>query len=291
MMNWTSFILVPILSVAAGVPGGEIIPASGAAGRYRAFLSDELIPPVEREYRTQPYRVLCAHSLGGLFAVETVLRAPDLFGGAIVTSPSLWWDGEATAVLARERLRPDAAWRTRLFVTTGNEDDTIQKPVDRLCSVLERLAPKSFAWRRARHGESSHQELPIRAFNDGLDVVFAGWELPPEAMERGIEAVDAHSAGLSEHYGYPIEVPEAVINRLGYRALSARDPELALVLFRRNVERHPESANAHDSLGEALLGIGDVEGARASYERALALDPGSSSARTALERIGATPRP
>ncbi|MGH8076628.1 MAG: alpha/beta hydrolase, partial [Lysobacter sp.] len=41
----------------------------GRADAFLAFLSDELIPRVERDYRTKPLRMLSGNSRGGLFVV------------------------------------------------------------------------------------------------------------------------------------------------------------------------------------------------------------------------------
>ena len=49
--------------------------------------------------------------------------------------------------------------------------------------------------------------------------------------------------------------------------------------------RYPESANAHDSLGEALAANGEREAAIASYRRSLRLDPSNDNATTMLERL------
>ncbi|WP_129793087.1 serine hydrolase [Sphingosinicella sp. CPCC 101087] len=80
---------------------------------------------------------------------------------------------------------------------------------------------------------------------------------------------------------------EAAVNRVGYDALFALTPQAALLPFRFNVDRFPGSANVHDSLGEAYRAAGDLQAARASYSRALALDPRSSTIRTILSEIDA----
>jgi hypothetical protein len=64
---------------------------------------------------------------------------------------------------------------------------------------------------------------------------------------------------------------EADVNVLAYQLLADKKNTEALDLFRKNVKDHPDSWNAHDSLGEALATTGDKKGAVASYERALAL--------------------
>lgn len=51
----------------------------------------------------------------------------------------------------------------------------------------------------------------------------------------------------------------------------------------------PDTGPAHAALGDALVAAGDRPGARAAYERALALDPADDAARSALERLGALP--
>jgi len=80
---------------------------------------------------------------------------------------------------------------------------------------------------------------------------------------------------------------EAAVNRVGYDALFALTPQSALLPFRFNVSRFPESANAHDSLGEAYRAAGDLGAARASYARALELDPQNATIQAILREIDA----
>ena len=47
----------------------------------------------------------------------------------------------------------------------------------------------------------------------------------------------------------------------------------------------PDSWNAHDSLGEAYLAHGNVEAARAEYERSLELNPENENAREVLRGL------
>jgi len=80
------------------------------------------------------------------------------------------------------------------------------------------------------------------------------------------------------------------VPRLGYRVLGEGAIEGALEVFRLIVEHYPDSANAHDSYGEALWRAGDIEAAREQYERAVELDPNGfvgRHARSMLERIRA----
>ncbi len=80
-------------------------------------------------------------------------------------------------------------------------------------------------------------------------------------------------------------VSEPRINNLGYALLGRGKVAEAVALLELNARWHPESANTHDSLGEAYLTAGDRERAIASYERALELDPQSASAAAALKKL------
>ncbi|QNK64964.1 hypothetical protein H7F33_11555 [Pedobacter sp. PAMC26386] len=59
----------------------------------------EVIPYVEKNYRTQPYRILEGRSLGELFAVYCKETAPELFQSTIVISPAIY--GGNMKILAR----------------------------------------------------------------------------------------------------------------------------------------------------------------------------------------------
>jgi predicted alpha/beta superfamily hydrolase len=65
---------------------------SGGGPKFRDFLRGELIPLIDRTYRTTSERVLAGHSYGGLFGTWMLLTAPEVFTGYIVVSPSLWYD-------------------------------------------------------------------------------------------------------------------------------------------------------------------------------------------------------
>ncbi|MBD11000.1 MAG: hypothetical protein CMC68_09725, partial [Flavobacteriaceae bacterium] len=72
-----------------GGTGNLGIPQSGGAPKFLKFLSDELVPYMDSNYRTHPYRILEGHSLGGLFSVYTLMESKDLFDAFIVEAPAL----------------------------------------------------------------------------------------------------------------------------------------------------------------------------------------------------------
>ena len=58
----------------------------------KVFLSKELIPNIEKDYRTNSYRILSGHSASGQFVLYTLTSEPTLFNAYFAVSPSLDWD-------------------------------------------------------------------------------------------------------------------------------------------------------------------------------------------------------
>ena len=252
-------------------------PTAGGGERFLDFVQDELLPEIDARYRTLPYRVLAGHSFGGLLAAHAFFTRPGLCGAAIAASPTLRWDDElvrreAAAYLAAGPGRPRS-----FFFAMADEEAGLPRPnrSDRLAALLADADPAALDWRFLPLPDEDHGSVVLRAYYWGLRHAFADW-LPPRDPATGL--VTGSLAGLRAHYdrlgrrvGQALEPPEAAVNQAGYAALRRGDLETALELLRHNAARHPDSANVHDSLGEALEQAGDLEAAVASYARAVAV--------------------
>jgi len=78
---------------------------------------------------------------------------------------------------------------------------------------------------------------------------------------------------------------EDMLNGVGYLLLGQKEYPAAVAAFQTNVQEHPASGNAYDSLGEAYLAAGDKKKSRAAYEQSLKLDPKNDHARQQLELL------
>lgn len=81
--------------------GGRPLPifgrAAGGADAFLRFLIDEARPALSAYLGAESgEHILAGCSLGGLFSLNAMLRAPGAFAGHIVSSPSLWWDERVT---------------------------------------------------------------------------------------------------------------------------------------------------------------------------------------------------
>jgi len=123
----------------------KIAPRVGGSARFRTFIADQLVPEVSKRYRTDGHRGIIGESLAGLFAVESLLCAPDLFDTVIAISPSLWWNDAGLVRGAATWLNRMPGGSRRLFLTSADEDN-IASNVVALDRAIATAKPKGLAW-------------------------------------------------------------------------------------------------------------------------------------------------
>lgn len=99
---------------------------SGGADMFLEFMEKELIPHVEKNYRTQPYKTLFRHSLCGMFAIYTLFEKPEMFNAFIAVSPYLQYADQYVVDRAELALSENAGFNNHLFITLGNEPNWLQ---------------------------------------------------------------------------------------------------------------------------------------------------------------------
>jgi len=164
----------------------EVHPVvSGDAAGFLDFLSRELIPRVESDYRVDgSTRTVIGHSLGGLFALYALLEQPEAFQQYLVISPSLWWKcGDDTTVCLEDASAPDG-WvlrreeelyeagsrlSGRLYLTVGDEEiPTMIEGPRRLAARLQLRDYADLDWTFQMIPGEWHMSIPPSAISAGL---------------------------------------------------------------------------------------------------------------------------
>src|SRR4051812_35808636 len=147
-------------------------PTSGGADKFLKFIETELIPLVESKYRTQPFRALAGHSLGGLFAVHALVTKPELFNSYIAVSPSLQWDNFMMIDRVKEFFKARKELNRTLFTSLGNEPGDIGDAFGLFRGVLGGQQVKGFVWEAAKYDDEDHGSVVLRSHYAGLRKVF-----------------------------------------------------------------------------------------------------------------------
>ena len=247
---------------------------NGGGDLFIQFIANELIPFLNDEYRTKPFRILAGHSMAGHLALNVLEQKPELFNAYIAMSPFFHQDrGERklAEVLANKVSKPEFANRF-LYLSIGDEI-RLKPKYDVLVDALSAKANPSLNWYSKTSNTDSHMSIVSNTVNEALQFVFAPQRLSPdsETAKAGVESIKAYYKKLSnEKYGYEIS-PEGAINRLGYHWLWEGNTKKAIAIFEANTKEFPSSPNVYDSLAEAYQRDKKLELALATIHRAIAL--------------------
>ncbi|MEB2774371.1 serine hydrolase [Algoriphagus sp. D3-2-R+10] len=131
--------------------------------------------------------------------------------------------------------------------------------------------------------------------NLGIDNILANedFELPKVRISNKLssliksEGIDkAIEVGKEHFHQNLVEYDELGINTLGYSYLQIGDIDVALKLFKLNVENRPNSGNAYDSYAEALLANVDTTAAIENYIKSVKMNPNNQNGINVLESLG-----
>lgn len=247
--------------------------ASGGSAQFTSFLRDELIPFVDGRFRTEPFRILVGHSLGGLFAAHALFAAPDLFQAHIAASPALYWNGGSELDRAGQVLGSGSPQRNFLYLTySGGDGGNIRSSTDRLVGMLEGSSSPDLRWKFEFLPDDKHNSSPFRSVLGGLSHLFATWAY---LGEDRAEPLSEHYRQLSERFGFECRPEWGSVAAKGRTLIRRGDVAGAVKIFEYNALIHPDVPEVHTALGSAYRTAGNIPMAIAAYERALDLRPES----------------
>jgi predicted alpha/beta superfamily hydrolase len=156
-------------------------PFTGGADRFLRFLRDELVPRIERDYRTAAPRLLVGHSLGAIFVCYSLTAAPAFFEARFAHSPAIWRD-EDTIVAGMARTLATARSSGGFFYLSvgAKEGDGLGRLYPKLRAVLaERAAAAGLRWRADLTPDAVHETNVALATPPALTAYFAGTPFRP----------------------------------------------------------------------------------------------------------------
>ena len=262
---------------------------SGGGDKFLSFLEDELIPELNREYRTEPYRILFGHSLGGLLATHAYMKEKTLFNSFISVDPSFGtWDAK-TMDKKLDSVTGNSFERFIYFATAnwGKRNIRNRDRHLRLYKALNSKCKGEFPAKLEYFENENHSSIPPIAFYNGISAIFKDYGISFRDIDTKVQLIE-HFQSISQRLSWNFKPPERLVNRIGYRMLRSRnenDKPKALEFFILNTENFSNSFNAYDSLGETYEVSGNKKKAIENYKKALELNPKSEHARIKIENL------
>ena len=254
------------------------------------FITDELVPKIDRDYRTHPYRILVGWSTAGLYALYSMINAPEVFRGYIVIAPAFGDDRELPkTVNAFLQEHQDPNLNADLFMTADDGTGQGLSGAWELSSYLQTRAARvrdlRFTFRR--YPEESHGAVPLRSVREGLLSIFEGWGIDGEGAfalyeQGGLTGIDKHFSALSARLGFPVAVPDEVLFDTFARLEGRKRFPEAEQVIKRAIELFPDSATAHYYAARLYMQMGNKSLGVETLKKALLLSPNHAPSRSLL---------
>ncbi len=144
----------------------------GGADNFVQFFKKELIPYIDKNFKTEAYNVLIGHSFGGVFAMHALLTDPDLFDGYIAIDPSFWYKDQMQVKNARNEFLKSKNWNKTIYISGREGDGMKEMGVSSMEKLLKSSAPKDLNWKVMAYPNEDHGSVPFKSIYDGLRFIF-----------------------------------------------------------------------------------------------------------------------
>jgi enterochelin esterase-like enzyme len=239
---------------------------------FTKFLTTELVPFIDREYRTAGFRTLIGHSLGGRFALMTFCRAPGVFPAVIAISAA----GSDSAGVSSVTSCLTSAFASggttvrHLVLSAGDREPRLRANLERLQAFLREQAPPTWRWTVIDGTGLGHTETPLATIPPGIRFVQdkSVWEMPAAIADSVSSGqVDPERAIASFYSGLTARIGSTVAPSLKWMLAAARthvrrrDGE-AEPATRRLIAAYPEDLEGYGMLAELAMARNDAAAAR-----------------------------
>ena len=222
-----------------------MMSGSGGGEQFLNFLKGEVFTYIEKNYRTNPFRIYVGHSLGGLTATYTFLKHPDLFNATISIDPSLWWDGAKYVNEAPELLKTMPKDQIRKYyvsvIDSSSYGGSLQFHTNAIFNIgkaMENVSSKNIQYKVDYIANTDHSSIPMLSWYNGLLFIFEGYHKSHFDYMKDPDLIESHF--------------KEVESKIGLKMNPSQDIFKILVHYLTSPDRYPDPVKARKVLNMAL---------------------------------------
>ncbi|OKS88315.1 alpha/beta hydrolase-fold protein [Mucilaginibacter polytrichastri] len=245
------------------------VPVSGGAGKYLAFIKNEVMPYINKKYRTSGMNTLYGSSLAGIFTMYAIIKEPRLFQSYLLADPALWWDNGYAFKLADDNLGKLNLKDITLLMTGREGPAAIGMGIVKMDSIFRKQAPAGLHWKTMYYNDETHNSMIFRTLYDGLKYTYYGYSKEPMQFhpQNGImlkgQPIKININGdLLKQLRYttdgsqPTEASTAVVDQ----TITLQNPARLTIKALSNRPVYEQQATADYVLGETLPAKAKLKG-------------------------------
>ncbi|MCE7995573.1 MAG: alpha/beta hydrolase [Roseivirga sp.] len=200
------------------------------ADKFLGFLADELIPYIDKSYRTRPLRVLIGHSHGGIFSLYALSARPETFGWHIALDAPMHLDKHYLEKGVENFIKQNPKHAGRLVVGWSRYEWSSERWMK-----LEERADRGFKAWQIDLPEETHSSMYHMGMYKGLKRLFADHEYRHDQVLTLAE-LDKRYQAMNKEYGYEIPVPLWALRYGALEHLTSANPTEARPFVERLIQ-------------------------------------------------------
>ena len=265
-------IVVTLPDIDLGAVADKYTGASGALDDLTAkVLEQDLLPYVDKHFRTQPYRLIEGFSSWGNFPLFVFRHYPHLFNAYLVLSPALELD-ESGLVDSFQSIAANSRFNNKFlylsFATFNGVDEHFLKIVEAL-KPLDGKDQTSIITKDIRH--ENYIASPVIGLNNGVSKLFSDLiPTPSRFTHSGYAGVQSYFKQLEAKYGFEIDSQTAILD-LSFYYVETGEAQKALETMGHIVDLSSDNSLLLVRLAAIESQVGRHDKARATLNRALVL--------------------
>lgn len=111
----------------------DLNPETGGPA-FLAFIEKEVMPFIDKKYRTNKEKAIYGHSMGGMFTTYTLFNRPDLFDMVFIGAPGN--NGSLLMPAAKQYFKDHKELKNKVFIGVGSYEKEVVKNIDSFTNYL-----------------------------------------------------------------------------------------------------------------------------------------------------------
>jgi len=252
----------------------ENSPGSGNGPKYLDFIEKEVLPFVDSNYRTHPFRVLEGHSLGGVFTAYALMEKPELFDAHIIMSPSFWWNNEEFIKKAGPFFKDNPTLDKAMYFSIGEDESSskwgMRKELSKFVDSLKANKPKNTRFKLTEFKNEGHMSSPLLGTYFGLRWIFSDMLFTDEQAENYTDRLFInHENKIMKKYGSQAKQSAESYVMISNYLSSKKMFKGAIVVLKRSAEAYDYDISLKFNLARAYEKDKNVPKAIATYKAAI----------------------
>jgi predicted alpha/beta superfamily hydrolase len=245
-------------------------PKKDGTLKFLQFFSHELIPYIDKNFRTEKFKILYGASVAGVFVLYSLLKDPGTFSAYISSSPTIIWSRDYLLNKLKVVSQNSSEMNKFLYVIYGDKDWTkVRDSLADFLPKLESLKHKGMRIQTEFLPDKGH--IPLNSLYHGLCTLFDGYQYPDDKRRNeGLDSLKVYYKEFSKKIGYQVRLPFRALNGVGQSLLfRQKKNKEAVEAFELLKKLYPHEASCDIMLAISYYKDKQIEKAKVFFHKAI----------------------